>query len=442
MRSTLLLAAIAILFASCNNLEDASPADRNTFVKIFEGPYDLAASSIELIPGGYIILGNETVVKSDTSYTQTVLIEVNELGNRIGEIHSFTGGTGKSFKPLVNGGAVDGYIIVGDSIYIDPQAEQAANVSIASMRILVINNNFTRRKTLRISDTTATGNSVKADYFGGAVNVTSNGGVIILGTYKEGLINQQAAPAKQFLFALDNNLDSLWYKEYELLFNTSVNAKSVHYTNGSIIWATAIADVQGDFTSSYLAIPKVREGSVFQSFDPFRQTSTQLFLPRDIQRAKSGEFGVVGTYSQLTDGSKSNMFFLRVNNQGFVIDGSDRYFDAIESFKRDSSDVSRFNSSIIDEGEAIIATKDGFILAGSFTTTPAKGSGGKDILLVKVDSQGNMMWAKTLGGSGDETVSAVRETSDGGLLICGTNRLGNYSTIFLIKTDKNGGLKN
>lgn len=63
-------------------------------------------------------------------------------------------------------------------------------------------------------------------------------------------------------------------------------------------------------------------------------------------------------------------------------------------------------------------------------------------MLVKVDSQGNMMWAKTLGGSGDETVSAVRETSDGGLLICGTNRLGNYSTIFLIKTDKNGGLKN
>ena len=98
--------------------------------------------------------------------------------------------------------------------------------------------------------------------------------------------------------------------------------------------------------------------------------------------------------------------------------------------------------SIIDEGEAIAATKDGFVLAGSFTTIPAKGKGGKDIFLVKVDDLGNMLWAKTFGGSGDETVSVVRETDDGGLIICGTNTLGGYSSIFLIRTDKNGELKN
>lgn len=449
MRYILLFAVCAALFTSCNNLEDASPADRNTFVKSLEGPYDLRAASLELIPDGYVILANETVIKEDTSYVQTVLIEVTEKGDRIGEFHTFKGGTGKSFKPLLDNGSLTGYIIVGDSIYIDPLAQQAANVSIASMRILIINNDFSRSKSLFISDKEPItdvngGHPVKTDFFGGAVNTSSDDKIILLGTYKEGLINQAAAPEKQLLFSLDADRDSAWFKTYDLLTNTFANAKSVHFSNENIIWATAIADVQGDFTSSYLTIPKVSEASSFDNFNPFGQNTTQLFLPADIQKAKSEEFGfgVIGTYSETTDGSKSNMFFLRVDILGNVIPESDRYFDAIESFKKDSADIQRNVSSIIDEGEAIAATKDGFILAGSFTTIPAKGKGGKDIFLVKVDDFGNMLWAKTFGGSGDETVSVVREAKDGGLIICGTNTLGGYSSIFLIKTDKNGELKN
>jgi hypothetical protein len=450
MRYILLFAVSAALFASCNNLEDAKPADRNTFVKSLEGPYDLFAASLELTPGGYVILANETVIKADTSYVQTVLIEVTEKGDQIGPFHPFTGGTGKSFKPLMESGAITGYIIVGDSIYIDPNAQQAANVSIASMRVLIVNNDFSRSKSLFISDNEPItdvngGHPVKTDFFGGAVNTSSDDRIILLGTYKEGLINQAAAPEKQLLFSLNADRDSAWFKTYDLLANTYANAKSVHFSNGNIIWATAIADVQGDFTSSYLTIPKVSEASTFDNFDAYGQNTTQLFLPKDIQKAKTEEFGfgVIGTYSESTDGAKSNMFFLRVDNAGNVISESDCYFDAIESFKKDSSDVHKNVSSIIDEGEAIAATKDaGFILAGSFTTIPSKGKGGKDIFLVKVDAFGNMLWAKTFGGSGDEIVSVVRETKDGGLIICGTNTLGNYSSIFLIKTDKNGELKN
>src|SRR5687768_17059814 len=102
MRSLLSFVLIIAALVACNNLEDASPAKRATFVRLFEGPYDLSASSIESIPGGYIILGNENIVLSDTTYSQTVLIELDENGNRIGDIHAFGGGTGKSFKPIIN----------------------------------------------------------------------------------------------------------------------------------------------------------------------------------------------------------------------------------------------------------------------------------------------------------------------------------------------------
>ena len=82
--------------------------------------------------------------------------------------------------------------------------------------------------------------------------------------------------------------------------------------NGNIIWASAIADVQGDFISSYLAIPFVKEQSVPINFSQFKETTSQRFLPKDIQPASSPEFGygVVGTYSEAIDGSKSNLFFL------------------------------------------------------------------------------------------------------------------------------------
>jgi hypothetical protein len=149
---------------------------------------------------------------------------------------------------------------------------------------------------------------------------------------------------------------------------------------------------------------------------------------------------VIGTYASPT-GANGNMFFIRVNQQGNIIEGSERYFDG-ERFLTDNTSVNAEVSSSDDTGDALTSTRDGgFILAGTVLTTPSLGKGGKDILLVKIDSQGNVQWTKVLGGSGNETVNSIRETSDGGLLICGSNDLSGLSSIFIMKTDMNGELK-
>ncbi|MEQ9414045.1 MAG: hypothetical protein RIF39_09450, partial [Cyclobacteriaceae bacterium] len=79
---------------------------------------------------------------------------------------------------------------------------------------------------------------------------------------------------------------------------------------------------------------------------------------------------------------------------------------------------------------------------GSLTSTPAVGNGAKDIVLIKVDAFGNLVWNKLMGGSGDEDVNSIRETNDGGLLISGTNTVNGLGTIFLIKTNGDGEIKN
>jgi hypothetical protein len=448
MRITTIIIFIAfIAVVSCNNITDADPSPRKTFVKFYEGPFPITATSVAEIPTGYVILGNALVTEIDTTFFESVLIETDKDGNQVGDFHPLEGGTGKSFQPIIDNGTVSGYIVVGDNIFTDPQAPQAANVIVSSLRVVAVGNDFEPIRNRYISDNRILGpNQVKADFFGGAINLTDNG-VIILGTYKEGVANQQAAPEKQLLFALDNDLDldSAWFKTYDLLGNTYLNSKSVHYTNGKIIWASAIADIQGDFTFSYVTVPFVEEQSVFENFSQIGQTTLQLFIPSDIQPASSPAFGygVVGTYSEQTDGLKGNMFFLRVDANGNIIPGSDRYFDAIESFGVDITDVDKNTSSIVDNGEAITSTSDGgFVLAGTLTTNPVKGKGGKDLFLVKVNAFGDVVWMKTMGGTGDEVPISIRETGSGDLLVCGTNTIGDYASVFLMKMDKNGELKN
>lgn len=445
MKNSFLVLFVLIGLSSCKNLEDAKPGNRSTFIKFFEYSNDLTAASLELIPGGYAILGNSSFISVDTSYQQTILIETDENGNRLGDFHDFPGGTGKSFKPIIASGTVTAYVIVGDSIALNPQEQQAANVSISSMRVLFVNAS-TYRPILNRYISDRSNAPIKADYLGGAVTVTENN-IIVLGTFKEGTPTQQNEPEKQMLFVLSNNAtrDSSWFKTYDLLDNTFANSKSVHAVNDKIFWATSVANNQGGFITSYLYFPVINDEGGIQNATPVGQGEDKLFIPGDSHPASKSDvgFGLVGTYSRTPDGENGNLMFMRFNASGNPIPGSDRYFDGIESFVPGSSNINRDESSIVDTGEAICATSDGgFILAGTITTNPQKGNGGKDILLIRVTGHGDMLWAKTFGGAGDETVSAVRIAEDGGIVVCGTNTLGGFSSIYIMKTDQNGELNN
>jgi TolB-like protein len=64
------------------------------------------------------------------------------------------------------------------------------------------------------------------------------------------------------------------------------------------------------------------------------------------------------------------------------------------------------------------------------------------VLLIKTDGNGNLQWAKTYGGTLDDSARAIVQTSDGGYIITGTTNsfgTGTYD-IFLIKTDSSGNL--
>ncbi len=434
MKKFLLPIFIFTVVAGCSNLEDAELSERKTFIKFFNGAYTLSATSVESIPGGYVILGNMSV---NNNLTVTIVIETDENGNQIGEPHRIPGGTGKAIKPFINGsGQVTGYVIVGDSIKIDPFAEQAANTEIASLRVVQLNSTFGVVKTYFRSDRRPLSQShpIKQDFFGQTLTITEDGKVFVLGGVKDGVVGQQTAPQKTLLMEFNSALDSVWSIEYDINDRTYQNAKSLIYNNEKkeIIWSTALAIDQGGFNASYVGIPVVEQQSIFVSYSVIGQTTTQLFVPKDITAGAYG-YAITGTYSIETNGSKSNLFFLRAYPSGVIMPESIRYFDGRSGI---TPLENQNQSAVQDGGETIAATKDkGYIIAGY---TELSSGNGKDIWLIKMDFAGEAVWQKTIGGAGDQVPSAIRELPSGEILICGTNTVGGFESIFLIKTNSKG----
>lgn len=97
-----------------------------------------------------------------------------------------------------------------------------------------------------------------------------------------------------------------------------------------------------------------------------------------------------------------------------------------------------YGGTAYDSAHSIIQTDDGgFALLGD---TESFGAGGKDFWLIKTDTEGQIEWNETYGGSGEEGGRSITQTEDGGFVIAGWTEsygpgIGNF---WLIKTDATG----
>jgi len=116
-----------------------------------------------------------------------------------------------------------------------------------------------------------------------------------------------------------------------------------------------------------------------------------------------------------------------------------------------------------DDTNSLVQTNDGgYVLVGN---TLSFGAGGSDALMVKTNSLGNLVWAKTYGGFGSATeevydclndttlyfplksngtlndyANCILQTNDGGFALAGTTEYDSmgYYLVWLVKTDSNG----
>lgn len=93
-----------------------------------------------------------------------------------------------------------------------------------------------------------------------------------------------------------------------------------------------------------------------------------------------------------------------------------------------------------DQCWSMVASDDGGYLL--LCLTRSFGAGEEDVWLVKVNSAGDMEWSRTYGGSRAESVSTIVKANDGGyVLACSTISFGaGSSDVWLIKVDSSGNM--
>lgn len=85
-----------------------------------------------------------------------------------------------------------------------------------------------------------------------------------------------------------------------------------------------------------------------------------------------------------------------------------------------------FGGTEIDEAYGIQKTNDGnLIIVGDTRSSDqnvTRNNGGADLWLIKVSTEGDLLWQKNFGGSNFDVGRAVKNTNDGGFIICGSSR--------------------
>jgi uncharacterized delta-60 repeat protein len=210
--------------------------------------------------------------------------------------------------------------------------------------------------------------------------------------------------------------------------------------NGNIIWAKTYGGTDYDYAYS---VQQTSDGGyIVAGFTrSFGAGYNDIFL---IKTDANGNIIWAKTYGGIYTDSATSV--QQTSDGGYIVTGSTYSFGAggydIFLIKTDANGniiwAKTYGGTNDDRASSVQQTSDGgYIVAGY---TRSFGAGGDDFFLIKTDANGNIQWAKTYGGTNYDVAYSVHQTSDGGYIVAG--RTGSWAyNIFLVKTDANGNIQ-
>jgi len=99
-----------------------------------------------------------------------------------------------------------------------------------------------------------------------------------------------------------------------------------------------------------------------------------------------------------------------------------------------------YGGTNFEKPSSVQQTSDGGYIVTGWTNS--FGAGWDDVFLIKTDANGDIIWAKTYGGTNVDLAISVQQTTDGGYIVVGYTYSfsAGENDIFLIKTDANGNI--
>lgn len=401
---------IILACISCLSEKNIDPGAPPTFIKYYNGGFNDVAQDIrQTSDGGFILLATSEVRASDVTDPRfkIKLVKVDEFGTpqwqRVypafesdanGEPLDTISFRGRSIEVLRDGAGLEsGYVIVGDSIQKETGAQSH----------------------LRIMTTDLEGNITRARNFkpafavhGNAVNISTNGNFVVLGS----AVNVQET-TNMLLAELDQNLNMQWVRTYGAGASSLTNKLFID-AQSSMFWSGTVTKNN----RSDIRLVKTPPNSENTEFDLPIGSPLSNETGQDICQYGFG-FAVIGTTNESGD---QDILFKRLAQDGREL----------------SSKTFGFPNQA-ENGFSISQARDGgLILLGSVDTNLEIGRGGKDYYLIKINAFGDEEWTRIFGSKNDDLGNNVLSLSDGSYVVYGTTLWGGLRTLTLIKTDKLG----
>jgi hypothetical protein len=137
---------------------------------------------------------------------------------------------------------------------------------------------------------------------------------------------------------------------------------------------------------------------------------------------------------------------IQTSDGGYLITGSTDSkgagADDVYLVKTDQNGVFQWDATFgsghyygFDEGLSVIETSDGNYVLTGFVSFYTASSAASDLYILNVDTSGNRLWEKVIGGSlsGEEGFD-ICQTTDGGFFVVGNK----MNSLYTVKTDENG----
>jgi len=208
-------------------------------------------------------------------------------------------------------------------------------------------------------------------------------------------------------------------------------------STGNLEWAKAIGSPGDD--QSYDGVVTSDGGYIITgSTDNYGAGDNDILVVKlDNTYGIEWSKAIGGTGDDFAEGIK------QTSDNGFVIAGySDTYgagsLDILTLKLNSTGDLLWATSTGGTEDDlatSIIEASDGNIYTAG--GTESYGAGDRDLVLLKHSSTGSFVWAKTVGGSGDDEAADIIETSDGGFALTGESQISS-TEMLLVKFDASG----
>jgi len=366
------------------------------------------------------------------------ITEITETTNEIDFIQTL-GGSKNDALSSVKKTADGGYIVAGftqsNDFDIDSKTNESFDFLVSKFSF---DNTLEWQKTFGGSDDDRAADIVQ----------TLDGGFAVLGYSKSSDINvSENAGAQDFWLLKISSLGSiLWEKTFGFSGEDSGTALLATKDGGFLI--TGVLDV-----SSSGGEGNAKSTAVNHSGGDYWVIKTDLTGNLEWSRFFGGSFteiplGIVETddHNFIIAGSSDSDDFNISNNLG-------TYDFWIIKIAPTGSLIweKSFGGSEIDEARAITTSSDGnFMVVGDTRSSDidvSENNGAADVWIVKFSTEGSLIWEKTIGGTSFDTARAIYKTQDNGFLITGSSRsLDNdfenngQNDALILKIDSNGSL--